>query len=155
MHCASAGAAGIGWSATVFDLPNLSVQTSYQPDTNEDRHLSLCDLQRVCVDSWLVKQTAMPRQAADQYYSSAFARHKAGRWGKGIRKAQCRPTLQAWPCWLRTQQCWHGTLAPKASCNRRASKVSHYIPLKEAGTQLRTSSTGFMTTAEPPSAWKH
>ena len=40
-----AGAAGIGWSATVFDLPNLSVQTSYQPDTNEDRHLSLiCDL---------------------------------------------------------------------------------------------------------------
>ncbi|CAE7731056.1 unnamed protein product, partial [Symbiodinium sp. KB8] len=29
-------AQGIGWSATVFDLPNLSVQTSYQPDTNED-----------------------------------------------------------------------------------------------------------------------
>ncbi|CAE7231607.1 unnamed protein product, partial [Symbiodinium microadriaticum] len=69
-------AQGIGWSATVFDLPNLSVQTSYQPDTNEDR------------------------QTADQYHSSAFERHKA------------------WPCWLRTAQCWHGTLAPKASCNR-------------------------------------
>ncbi|CAE7329412.1 unnamed protein product [Symbiodinium natans] len=70
-------AQGFGWSATVFDLPNLSVQTSYQPDTNEDR------------------------QTSDLYcHSSAFARHKA------------------WPCWLRSHQCWHGTLAPKASCNR-------------------------------------
>ena len=29
--------AGFGWSATIFDLPNLSVQTTYQPDCNNDR----------------------------------------------------------------------------------------------------------------------
>eukprot|EP00435_Cladocopium_sp_Y103_P010723 s639_g2.t2 len=31
-------AQGIGWSATIFDLPNLSVQTTYQPDCNIDRN---------------------------------------------------------------------------------------------------------------------
>jgi len=31
-------AQGFGWSATIFDLPNLSVQTTYQPDCNNDRH---------------------------------------------------------------------------------------------------------------------
>ena len=43
---------------------------------------------------------------------AAFGRIMNGR-------PESEPTLgQAWPCWLRSYQCWHGTLAPKASCNR-------------------------------------
>eukprot|EP00438_Fugacium_kawagutii_P034506 Skav213796 [mRNA] locus=scaffold1987:167430:171829:- [translate_table: standard] len=38
-------AQGIGWSATIFDLPNLSVQTTYQPDCNMDRNLGGAEVQ--------------------------------------------------------------------------------------------------------------
>ncbi|CAJ1376832.1 unnamed protein product [Effrenium voratum] len=43
-------AQGFGWSATVFDLPNLSVQTTYQPDSNRDRQNTYHDEHQCCHD---------------------------------------------------------------------------------------------------------
>lgn len=55
---APALSAGFGWSATIFDLPNLSVQTTYQPDCNTDRWGRTCwekrrnDQKHVPVEVW-------------------------------------------------------------------------------------------------------